>query len=49
MYFQRLAENFVEKACFVFEIFSFEHDEVDEVEVHVFRAVAYSASVFLAL
>jgi hypothetical protein len=46
MYFQRLAENFVEKACFVFEIFSFEHDEV---EVHVFRAVAYSASVFLAL
>ncbi len=43
MYIQRLAENFVQKAFFFFEIFSFEVDAYMYVQKTFFSAVAYSA------
>jgi hypothetical protein len=38
-----LAENLVQKACLVFEIFSFEVDAYNNVQKMFFSAVAYSA------
>jgi hypothetical protein len=59
MYIKRLAENFVEKAFFVFEIFSFEAHAYMYVQkmflalsptaLKFFSVVAYSALNFLAL
>jgi hypothetical protein len=49
MYIRRLAENFVQKAFFVFGIFSFEVNAYMSVQKTFFSAVAYSALVFLAL
>ncbi len=43
MYIKRLVENFVQKAFFVFEIFSFEVDAYMYVQKRFFSVVAYTA------